>query len=109
MDQESGNSRQSGGFGNLGNPSLDPGCRVVTGLVLPASWSEDGRVESVTISAFDETDYVVACGPVGGKLLGLLRQEVEVRGWISASGSSLMRIEVEYFKVIDTGRDAEED
>ena len=88
---------------------IDAGLRVVTGLVLPSGWSEDGRVKSVAISAFDETDYLVAPGPLADALLPLLRREVEVRGRVGSWDSSSLTIEVESFQVKENGLVAVDD
>ncbi len=67
---------------------------LIRGLVIPAGWDEKGRVKSVKISAFDETDYEVENGAGSRDLLKLVRREVEVVGWVDDLTDGVKRIRV---------------
>jgi hypothetical protein len=53
---------------------------VVTGVVIPTDWDDEGNVIGIAISSHDETEYFVDKKGKGPDLLPLIRKEVEVSG-----------------------------
>ena len=53
---------------------------MVTGVVIPTDWDDEGNVIGVAISSHDETEYFVEKKGKGTDLLPLISKEVEVRG-----------------------------
>ena len=58
----------------------DHGLSEIQGLIIPSAWDKEGNVLAVTISTFDEDEYLVERDEKGKQLIGLLREEVEVNG-----------------------------
>lgn len=50
------------------------------GLIVPVAWDEEGNPTSVAVSTFDEKEYIVQKDIKGNQLIGLLREQVEVKG-----------------------------
>ena len=57
------------------------GLTTVTGVIIPADWSQDGKITAVAISTHDEDEYLVRRRAKGTELVQLLQKEVEVTGW----------------------------
>jgi len=53
---------------------------TIRGIVIPADWDEKGNVDSVTVSTYDENEYLVDRHEKGEGLKALIREEVEVSG-----------------------------
>ena len=53
---------------------------TIRGLIMPADWDEEGNVNAVAISTFEEDQYLVLNDEKGKKLLPLIRQEVKITG-----------------------------
>jgi hypothetical protein len=70
---------------------------TLRGIVVPASWGEDGEVLEVAISTSGEALYRVIGGSCRDGLLAALRKEVEAR--VSFAGES--RVSVLSFAVVD--------
>lgn len=71
----------------------------IRGLVVPASWGGDGEVLSVIISAFDETEYLVADNELARPLFGKLHQLVSINGELFETQGGKKMIQVQSFKV----------
>jgi hypothetical protein len=55
---------------------------TIRGILVPADWDEEGNAVAVAISTLGEDEYVIEPDPKGQELLRLLRQEVEVIGFV---------------------------
>jgi len=55
---------------------------VINGLVIPVDWDQNGKIQAVSISSFDEMEYLVDNNDKGKELFDLLHQQLEVRGII---------------------------
>jgi hypothetical protein len=64
----------------------------VKGLVIPSAWDGEGKVISVIIAAFDETEYFIEEERWSKVLLGLIHHEVEVIGCVQPIGDRKYRI-----------------
>ncbi len=53
---------------------------VITGLVIPVDWDEQGNPTRTAIFSEDEQRYLVEHDRMGSELLSLLQQEVELEG-----------------------------
>ncbi len=62
-----------------------PGNGLVTinGLVTPSGWDEVGNVTALTISTFDEDEYLIEKNGKGDQLHYFIRRKVEVSGVIN--------------------------
>jgi hypothetical protein len=63
----------------LGTTNLD-GSVTITGVVIPMGWNAEGHITSLGIAASDETNYLIAPGPVSKKLADMLQREVTIWG-----------------------------
>jgi hypothetical protein len=54
---------------------------VITGVIIPADWDQDGRIIAVSIFTHDEEEYVVRKRAKGTELVWFLQKEVEATGW----------------------------
>jgi hypothetical protein len=75
---------------------------VIRGLVIPAEWDQDGRIQRVRIAAFDETEYLVADTPEGQDLIRFAQREVEVVGRLTRPTRQGETIRVERFRPVDS-------
>ena len=65
----------------------------IQGLIVPVDWDEEGNPLSVAVAAFDENEYLVHRDEKGNHLLGLLREQVEVRGeFLIRDGAKTIKI-----------------
>jgi len=55
---------------------------TITGVIIPADWDRHGNVTGVSISAFDEQEYLVQKQVKGAELIQHVRQDAEVVGWV---------------------------
>lgn len=53
---------------------------TIRGIVIPVDWDEDGNMLVAAISGSNEQEYVIEQDKKGKKLIGLIRQEIEVSG-----------------------------
>ena len=70
----------------------------IRGLVTPSGWDENGKILSISISTFDEQEYVVDKDEKGEGLLPLLHKEIELFGIIRKEGRS-KRIQIEKYRL----------
>jgi len=54
----------------------------IAGVILPADWDRYGNVTGVSISTFDEQEYLVQEQIKGAELLQHVRKDAEVVGWV---------------------------
>lgn len=59
---------------------------TIRGLIVPAGWDEEGNINAVAISTFEEDLYLVHNDEKGEQLLPLIRQEVKITGKIGKKG-----------------------
>ena len=52
----------------------------VRGIVIPVDWDDEGNALAAAISSPDEQEYLIELDAKGKELVGLMRQEIEVRG-----------------------------
>ncbi len=71
----------------------------IKGLVIPASWDRAGEVLTISISAFDETEYHLADGELARQLISKLHQVVSVSGELSETYGGKKMIKVQSYKV----------
>ena len=65
----------------------------IQGIITASGWNEDGGVEAVSISTFDEDQYLVLRNDMGERIMRLLHEEVEVDGFVSESeGRKVIKI-----------------
>jgi hypothetical protein len=72
---------------------------AIKGLVIPASWNPAGKVLTVSISAFDETEYHLVDGELARQLFSKLHQVVSVSGELSETHGGKKMIKVQSYKV----------
>ena len=53
---------------------------TIRGIVIPVDWDEKGKVVGLSISTFNEEEYLVEPGEKGAELMRFIRQEVEISG-----------------------------
>jgi hypothetical protein len=55
---------------------------TITGVIIPVEWDRHGTITGVSISAFDEQEYLVQKQVKGAELIQHVRQDAEVVGWV---------------------------
>jgi hypothetical protein len=55
---------------------------TIAGVIVPADWDRQGNVTGVSISAFDEQEYLVQKQAKGSELIQHVRKDAEVVGWV---------------------------
>jgi hypothetical protein len=66
----------------------------VRGLIIPANWDDKGDVTAITISTYEEEEYLIDNNEKGEQLLSLLRREVEVSGLMrKEEGNKKIKVE----------------
>jgi hypothetical protein len=65
---------------------------TIRGILVPADWDEEGNALAVAISTPGENEYVIEPDSKGQELLRLLRQEVEVVGFVEKERKDRSRI-----------------
>lgn len=59
---------------------------TIRGLIMPADWDEEGNINAVAISTFEEDQYLVLNDEKGEQLLPLIRREVKITGELGQKG-----------------------
>jgi hypothetical protein len=54
----------------------------VRGIVIPVEWDAEGNAIKAAISAVNEEEYLIEDDKNSGQFLGLIQQEVDVRGMV---------------------------
>lgn len=70
----------------------------IRGLVTPSEWDENGDIISVSISTFDEEEYLVDRDEKGDGLLPFLHREMEIFGFVRKDGRS-KRIKIKRYRL----------
>lgn len=67
---------------------------TIKGLIIPVDWNPSGEPVGVSISTYNEIDYLVDTNEEGRGLLGLLHREVEVKGKVRvlAGGEKVLEV-----------------
>ena len=76
----------------------------IQGLVIPVEWDHSGRVRSVAIASWDETEYLVGDGEIARELMTMLRQRVWVRGSVTNIQGEKRIMKILEFKPMSQGR-----
>ena len=76
--------------------NAEPPKTTLRGIVIPATWNENGAVLSLAIATFSEEKIFVANTPAGQRLMSHLRTAVKVEGTLKTEGGKRM-IEVDNF------------
>jgi len=80
--------------GNHDNDSL----ARITGVIVPADWDRQGNVIGVSISGFDEQEYLVQKQARGAELIQHVRQDAEVVGWVEGERGK-KKITVKHYRL----------
>lgn len=83
------------------------GEKTIRGVIIPTAWDQEGRIVAVGISANDEEEYLLERGPLASELIGLVQQEVEVRGRVTLQTDGAKRIHVESYQLTRRGEQDE--
>jgi hypothetical protein len=75
----------------------DPPAKI-TGVIVPADWDRQGNVTGVSISAFDEQEYVVQKEAKGAELIEHVRKDAEVVGWVEGERGK-KKITVKHYRL----------
>ena len=70
----------------------------IRGLITPSEWDENGKILSISISTFDEEEYVVDKDEKGECLLPFLHKEIEIFGLIRKEGAD-KRIKIKKYRL----------
>jgi hypothetical protein len=55
---------------------------TISGVIIPADWDRHGNVTGVSISGFDEQEYLVQKQVKGAELIQHVRRDAEIVGWV---------------------------
>ncbi|MBI5522301.1 MAG: hypothetical protein HY910_06715 [Desulfarculus sp.] len=83
------------------------GEKTIRGVIIPTAWDQEGRIVTVGISANDEEEYLLERGPLASELIGLVQQEVEVRGRVTQPADGTKRIQVQSYRLTRRGEQDE--
>jgi hypothetical protein len=75
---------------------------TMQGIVIPVEWDHGGKPIKVALSTFTEEEYILEDQKAGGRLLGLLHDELEVTGRVQEKGGRKI-IKVERYKKAGRG------
>ena len=70
----------------------------IAGLIVPADWDRQGNVTGVSISAFDEEEYMVQKQVKGAELIQHVRKDAEVVGWVEVEHGK-KKITVKHYRL----------
>ena len=73
----------------------------IEGLIIPASWDNQGNVVDLAIATRDEQEYLITDKDQVAKLKQLLRQEVEIKGILQTKEGKKI-IQVKRFNKLNT-------
>ncbi len=71
---------------------------TIAGVIIPADWDFHGNVTGVSISAFDEQEYLVKEQVKGAELLQHVRKHAEVVGWVEVEQGK-KKITVKHYRL----------
>jgi len=65
----------------------------IAGVVIPVDWDSKGRILAAAIATSDEDEYRIEEGDKGGKLLGMIHENVRVSGQVrEEEGKKVIRV-----------------
>jgi len=73
---------------------------LIEGVVIPASWDENGIIIGVSLHTFDEKEYRVELNGLGQELLDLVHHKVEATGKIRERLDGSKQIVVSSYRTI---------
>ena len=53
---------------------------TIHGLLTPIQWDEKGNVIAISVSTFDEDEYLIEKDEIGKRLMSFLQEEIEISG-----------------------------
>ena len=71
---------------------------TIAGVIVPADWDRQGNVTGVSISAFDEEEYLVKKQVKGAELIQHVRKDAEVVGWVEVERGK-KKITVKHYRL----------
>lgn len=74
----------------------------VRGIVIPVEWDTEGNAIKAAIAAANEKEYLIEDDKNSEQFLGLIRQEVDVRGMVREEAGRRIII-VERYKTLKRG------
>ena len=74
---------------------------VLTGVVTPLSWDDDGKVLDIGVATADERDYVVRRGSATEELSRHLRGLVRIKGVLRKEDDGRGVLAVQSFEALD--------
>jgi len=77
---------------------LDQKQITIRGLIVPSEWDDTGNVISISISAFNEDEYLIDKDSVSKKLLSYMREGVEVSGFVREE-EGIKRIKIKKYRI----------
>jgi len=67
----------------------------IKGILIPVDWDDKGNVIKAAILTANEEEYIVEENEKGEKLLGLMRQVVEIKGVVrEEAGRKIITVEL---------------
>lgn len=70
----------------------------IAGVIIPADWDRQGNITGVSISAFDEQEYLVKKQVKGAELIQHVRKDAEVVGWVEVEQGK-KKITVKHYRL----------
>ena len=71
---------------------------TIRGLIVPAEWDDKGSVISISISTFNEDEYLVDKDSVSKELYSYLREGVEVSGFVREE-EGIKKIKIKRYRI----------
>jgi len=71
---------------------------TIRGIIVPSEWDDTGNVISVSISTFNEDEYLVDKDSISKKLLSYIREGVEVSGFVREE-EGIKRIKIKRYRI----------
>jgi hypothetical protein len=57
---------------------------MLCGVLIPSGWDDKGRIERVALATRDERELLILSDPMGETAVGLVREEVEIEGFLES-------------------------
>ena len=80
---------------------------VMTGIIMPHNWDENGKVIEVALYTNTEKVYTLQHNSLTPELIGLLQKKVEIKGRIRKHPNEVKSITVQNYLVLEDIIDAE--
>ena len=88
--------------------SSKKGLSMLSGIIIPVEWDEEGNITSIALSTYKEEEYIINRNEKFQGLVNVLRQEVELTGDVKMDHKK-KTISVHSFMVkSNSGKDAQE-